>query len=60
MNRKYQLGFLFRDTEDEAKQLCESLYKFMTPYARRKYKPSYTPWTSMDGKEHKFVVWYAR
>ncbi|MBQ2183728.1 MAG: hypothetical protein II399_03755 [Lachnospiraceae bacterium] len=54
----YKKVFAFVDTEKDAKFLCESIKKFSSSYVKKKYPPSYTPWTSSDGKEKKFVVWY--
>ena len=51
--------FEFVDTEDEALEMCKSIQKCQNSYRKRWYKPIYTPWTSSDGKEHKFVVWYS-
>lgn len=51
-------SFTFVDTEDEAKELCKNIQKRQNSYRKRWHKPHYTPWSSSDGKEHKFVVWY--
>ena len=56
--RKYQLTFEFKDTEEQAKEMVASLLKSATPYIRKNKSPHYTPWTSSDQKEHKFIVWY--
>lgn len=53
-----RLTFEFVDTEDEAKDMCKKIQKYQNSYRKQFYKPSYTPWTSSDGKEHKYVVWY--
>lgn len=60
MATRYNTTFTFVNTEEEAKSLCNDIYKAMKPYARRKHKPHYTAWESTDHKEHKFVVWYVR
>lgn len=51
--------FQFVETEQEAKELCESIQKNQNSYRKQFHKPSYTPWESSDHKEHLFVVWYA-
>lgn len=51
--------FEFVDTEEEAISTCKTIQKHQNSYRKQFHKPSYTPWTSSDGKEHKFVVWYA-
>lgn len=49
----------FVNTESEAMNLCEQIATTYSPYMRRTYKaPHYTTWTSLDGNEHKYVVWY--
>ena len=60
MKKKYQLDFFFRDTEEEAKELCKDLQRQQNAYVNRRYKAHYTRWESGDHKEHKFVVWYVR
>ena len=57
---RYQLDYFFRDTKQEAQELCERLWKQQSPYVNRRYKAHFTEWHSSDGKEHKFVVWYVR
>jgi len=52
--------FEFVETESEAKELCKTIQKNQNSYRKAHHKPSYTPWNSSDGKEHLFVVWYAR
>lgn len=56
--RRYQYTFSFVDTEDQAKALCNEILQNATDYVRRNKKPHYSAWTSHNGKEHKFVVWY--
>ena len=56
--RRYQLGWTFVNTEEEAKVAVEVIKHEMTPYCRKKYPPHYTPWQSRDGKENIFVVLY--
>lgn len=50
--------FTFVDTEEEAQLMCENIQNQQNSYRKKYHKPSYTPWTSSDNKEHKFVVWY--
>lgn len=56
MARRYQYGFQFFDSEAAAKAFCAECN--CNPYIRRKHPAHYTPWSSSDGKEHKFVAWY--
>ena len=53
-----RLTFQFVDTEEQAKELCANIQRNQNSYRKKFYKPNYTPWTSQDGKEHLFVVWY--
>lgn len=46
---RYRRTFQFFDTEEQAQRFIKS---------RGRRKANYTPWTSEDGKEHAFVVWY--
>lgn len=57
MAKRYSRAFQFVDTEDQAKALCDS--KNSNNYIRRNHKAHYTPWTSKDKTESKYVVWYA-
>lgn len=50
--------FAFVETENDAKEMCKSIQKQQNSYRKQFHKPHYTPWTSSDGKEHCFVVWY--
>lgn len=52
--------FQFVETEEQAKQLCKDIQRNQNSYRKRFHKPHYTPWTSQDGKEHLFVVWFVR
>ena len=51
--------FEFVDSELEAKNLCACIQRNQNSYRKQFHKPHYTPWSSSDGKEHKYVVWYA-
>lgn len=57
MNR-WRLTFKFFDTEKEAYDFCNRLWDESSYYVRKHYAAHYTPWESLDGKEHKFIVWY--
>lgn len=58
--RKYNKTFKFCNTEQEAREMCESINRAATRYIRTKRPAHYTPWSSADGKEHKFIVWFVR
>ena len=47
----HQSTFHFVDTEEQAKNFVEQRRK-------QRRKAWYTPWSSADGKESKFIVWY--
>lgn len=57
---KYRTTFDFFDTEEQAQVFCDKENKSASPYVRKKYPAHYTPWSSQDGKEHKFIAWYVR
>lgn len=50
--------FEFVDTEEEAIEMCKTIQRNQNSYRKMYRKPNYTPWTSQDGKEHKYVVWH--
>lgn len=52
---KYHMTFIFCDTEEDAKQVCNTENASGSYYKRTHYKAHYTPWQSLDGKENKFV-----
>ncbi len=56
MAARYKWTFAFCNTEDEAIRLCDR--ENSNRYIRKKHPARYTPWSSRDGKENKFVVWY--
>lgn len=56
MARRYQTTFQFFDTEDQAAAFCRTENR--NPYIRRKHPAHYTPWSSADGTQRKFVAWY--
>lgn len=51
--------FEFVDTEEEAIEMCKTIQRNQNSYRKMYHQPNYTPWTSQNRKEHKFVVWYA-
>lgn len=55
--KKFQPWFYFVDTEEEAVMACEAENSRGTYYKRKHHPAHYTPWTSADGKERKFIVW---
>lgn len=55
---RYRKIFEFCGTEEQAQALCANINANATRYMRKKHPAHYTPWSSQDGKEHKFVVWY--
>ena len=59
MKQYYRLTFTFKDTEEAAAAFCDLYNSELTPYEKRKDKrATYTPWTSADGKEKKFICWH--
>lgn len=58
MSKKLFHTFEFVNTEEQAKELCASIQANQNNYRKIHHKPYYHPWTSQDGKEHKFLVWY--
>lgn len=55
---KKQYTFDFVNTEEEAQKKCEAINTRQSYYMRKKHPAHYTPWTSKDGSEHLFVVFY--
>lgn len=55
---RYQKTFEFCDTEEQAKAMCQTIDARATRYMRKHHPAYYTPWTSQDGSENKFAVWY--
>lgn len=57
MAKRYRMTFEFFDTKEQAEKFCDEENK---DYYIRKHHPAhYTPWSSSDGTEHKFLAWYA-
>ena len=57
MAKRYRMTFEFFDTEDQAKIFCGN--ENLNNYIRKNHTAHYTPWSSQDGKENKYVAWYA-
>ena len=58
MAKKYITTFEFFDTEEQAKEFCETKNMNSSYYVRKNHPAHYTPWSSQDGTENKFIVWY--
>ena len=56
--KKYSKTFRFFDTETEARSFCESENRTGSEYKRNRYPAHFTPWTSADGTERKYIAWY--
>lgn len=54
----YITTFEFFDTEEQAKEFCETKNMNSSYYVRKNYPAHYTPWSSQDGTENKFIAWY--
>lgn len=57
MAKRYRKTFKFFDTEKQAQTFCDT--ENTNSYIRKKHAAHYTPWSSQDGTENKFVAWYA-
>ena len=57
MAKRYRMTFKFFDTEEQAKTFCNN--ENLNYYIRKNHTAHYTPWVSQDGRENKFVAWYA-
>lgn len=57
MNR-LKLNFTFTDTETAAIKFCDNFNKNTSYYIRKNKPAHYTPWSSPDRNEHKFICWY--
>ncbi len=60
MKRRYNLWYIFAQTEQEAREICEHENSTGTAYKRRNHPAHYTPWSSADGRENLFIVWTVR
>jgi len=56
MAQRYKSTFEFFDMEEQAKRFCD--IENLNSYIKKYHKAHYTPWSSQDGKENKFVAWY--
>lgn len=56
MAARYKTTFKFFDKEEQAQAFCDSINK--NNYIRKRHPAYCAPWSSQDGTEHKFVVWY--
>lgn len=55
---KYYKTFDFTETEEQATAILTAYRKTATPYQRKHYPGTFTPWEAADGKSDKhFVVW---
>lgn len=52
---KLRYTFKFFDTEDAARDFCD---RENLAHPRRKNRAHYTPWSSNDQQEHKYIAWY--
>lgn len=50
--------FEFADSEQQAQKIRERVTATQSRYMKKHHPVKVTPWTSQDGKENKFVVWY--
>lgn len=55
---KYRKTFEFFDTMKEATMYSELVMRTANKYYRKTHKHVITPWTSTDGSEHKYILWY--
>ena len=56
---RLQLRFEFTATEEEARAACERNNREATPYCRKRYPSTFTPWQSSSPTDAaRFVVWY--
>lgn len=56
--KKYNKTFQFFNTEEEAQSFCERENSTGSAYKRNRYPAHFTPWTSSDATEHKYIAWY--
>lgn len=60
MKKRYNLWYIFADTEAEAREICDRENSTGTAYKRKHHPAHYTPWSSADGRESLFIVWTVR
>ena len=53
---RYKLTYKIVKTEEEAKNFCDNENK--NYYIRKNHQAHFTAWSSSDGKEHGFIIWY--
>ena len=58
MRRRYNLGYTFKDTEDEAKEFCKYENQTGTYYKRKNLRAHYAEWSALDGSYDGFVCFY--
>ena len=56
MAHRYRLTFDFHDTAEQAQAFCDRINE--NRYLRKNHPAHFTPWTSRDGSESKFIAWY--
>jgi len=56
MAYRYRKTFKFFDTEEQAKIFCNN--ENLNSYIRKNHEAHYTPWSSQDGTENKYIAWY--
>lgn len=56
MARRYKTTFKFFDTAEQAQAFCDNENKNF--YIRKHHPAHFAPWSSLDGIEQKFIVWY--
>lgn len=56
MANRYKMTFKFFDTEEQAEKFCNN--ENLNNYIRKNHKAHYTPWSSQDGTENKYVACY--
>ena len=56
MARRYRTTFEFFDTENQAIAFCSK--ENQNSYIKKNHTAHYTPWSSQDGSENKFIAWY--
>lgn len=55
---RYHRTYHIVKTEAEAIDFCHKENSSGSYYKRKNYPATYTPWSSIDGKETGFVCWY--
>jgi len=55
---KHRKTFEFFDTAEQAEAFCKGWNARQSRYMTQHHPAHFTPWTSQDGTEHKFIAWY--